>query len=63
LQWLIDDGVAACIDVNSSFRRGTTGWLDIAIAIGRTDAATGRTAIESYALAWSATLGVPLAWT
>ncbi len=63
LQWLIDDGLAARIDVGASFLRDITGWLDIAIAIYRTDAATGRTATESYTLAWSATLGVPLAWS
>jgi phage gp46-like protein len=63
LQWLIDDGIAARIDVSALFRRDITGWLDIAIAIYRTDAAAGRTAIESYTLAWSATLGVPLAWS
>jgi len=63
LQWLIDDGVAAKVDVAATFRREVTGWLDIAITIYRTDAATGRTASERYALAWSVTVGVPLAWS
>ncbi|MEJ0020738.1 MAG: phage GP46 family protein [Acetobacteraceae bacterium] len=63
LQWLIDDGVAAKVDVAATFRREVTGWLDIAITIYRTDAATGRTATESYSLAWSAMLGVPLDWS
>lgn len=63
LAWLLQDGVAAKVDVAAAFRPDVLGWLDIAIAISRTDAATGRTAIETYTLAWSVTLGVPLAWS
>lgn len=55
--------MAAKVDVAAAFRPDVIGWLDIAIAISRTDAATGRTATESYTLAWSVTLGVPLAWS
>lgn len=62
LQWLLDDGLAAAVDVQATWNADTIGRLDIAIAISRTDA-NGRTAASRFDLAWSATRGVPLAWS
>jgi phage gp46-like protein len=62
LQWLLDDDIAAAVNVQAAWNPDTLGRLDITIAISRTGA-DGGTAASRFDLAWSATLGVPLEWS